>query len=286
MAAEGVTVRHQHRGRGGLPGRPADGRVRRRGAVRRRHQAPRPARWKGARLQGVHFAMEFLKGNTQRVLAGRSQEETRGGARCPTTRRHRRQGKDVIVIGGGDTGTDCVGTSIRQGCRSVVQFEIMDRPPEGRTTDQPLARVAQGAEDRLRPGGGHRPLRPRPAGVPCPDQAVRGRRAWPGEGAAHCPGGVGTGNGRTYPREIPGTEQVWPAQLVLSAMGFLGPEDSLLGQLGVVSGRALQCQGGPRRLRHQRGGRVRRRRHAPRPEPGGLGHQRGPRRRPRVRPAS
>jgi len=74
----------------------------------------------------VHFAMEFLTASTRALLNG-------GADHSPIHAR----GKDVIVIGGGDTGTDCVGTSLRQGCKSVTQIEIMARPPLERASDNP-----------------------------------------------------------------------------------------------------------------------------------------------------
>ena len=67
-------------------------------------------------------------------------------------------GKRVLVIGGGDTGNDCVGTAIRQGCASVVQLEMMPCPPDARAPGQRLARMAAGTQDRLRPAGGDRRL--------------------------------------------------------------------------------------------------------------------------------
>ena len=86
-------------------------------------------------------------------------------------RRRRRQrapiharGKDVVVIGGGDTGTDCVGTAMRHGCRSLVQIEILPKPPLGAGRRQPVAGVAQGLQDGLRPGGGRGAVRRRSRG--------------------------------------------------------------------------------------------------------------------------
>lgn len=83
-------------------------------------EAPRDLSVPGRELDGIHYAMEFLTQQNERV-AGRHVEEER--AILAT-------GKDVIVIGGGDTGSDCVGTSIRHGAKSVTQLEIMPRPPE------------------------------------------------------------------------------------------------------------------------------------------------------------
>ena len=79
---------------------------------------PRDLPVEGRDLRGVHFAMEFLTASTRALLNG-------GADHSPIHAR----GKDVVVIGGGDTGTDCVGTSLRQGCRSLTQIEILPRPP-------------------------------------------------------------------------------------------------------------------------------------------------------------
>jgi len=87
---------------------------------------PRDLNVKGRQLKGIHFAMDFLTANTKALLDGHSPEESLSAT-----------GKDVIVIGGGDTGTDCVATSIRQGCRSLVQFEILPQLASDRTADNP-----------------------------------------------------------------------------------------------------------------------------------------------------
>ncbi len=85
---------------------------------------PRDLPIPGRQAHGILFAMDFLTHNTQRLLDGTPLEIDAGG-------------KDVVVIGGGDTGTDCVGTALRQGCKSVVQLEIMPRPPQQRAADNP-----------------------------------------------------------------------------------------------------------------------------------------------------
>src|SRR5204862_1998896 len=87
---------------------------------------PRDLPIPGRELKGVHFAMEFLTANTKAVLDGH-----KNGSFIDAT------GKDVIVIGGGDTGTDCVGTSMRHGCKSLVQVEILPKPPLDRAKDNP-----------------------------------------------------------------------------------------------------------------------------------------------------
>src|SRR4051812_24634345 len=88
---------------------------------------PRDLPVEGRNLKGVHFAMEFLHANTKSLLDSRLTDGHYLSARD----------KDVVVIGGGDTGTDCVGTSLRHGCRSLVQLEILPMPPETRAPDNP-----------------------------------------------------------------------------------------------------------------------------------------------------
>ena len=81
----------------------------------------------GRELNGVHFAMEFLTANTKSLMDSGHADGNYISAKD----------KHVIVIGGGDTGTDCVGTAMRHGCRSLTQFEIMPRPPDERAQDNP-----------------------------------------------------------------------------------------------------------------------------------------------------
>src|SRR5215208_327147 len=87
---------------------------------------PRDLPIEGRNLKGVHFAMEFLTANTKAILNG-------GADHAPI----HAKGKDVVVIGGGDTGTDCVGTAMRHGCKSLVQIEILPKPPDERAADNP-----------------------------------------------------------------------------------------------------------------------------------------------------
>jgi glutamate synthase (NADPH/NADH) small chain len=88
---------------------------------------PRDLPVEGRSLKGVHFAMEFLLKNTKSLLDSRHEDGKYISAK----------GKDVIVIGGGDTGTDCVGTSMRHGCKSLTQFELLPKPPDARTPTIP-----------------------------------------------------------------------------------------------------------------------------------------------------
>jgi glutamate synthase (NADPH/NADH) small chain len=182
---------------------------------------PRDLPVEGRDLKGVHFAMEFLTANTRSLLDGR-----KNGKFISAT------GKDVIVIGGGDTGTDCVGTSLRQGCRSLVQIEILPRPPLERSADNPwpewpkIYRLDYGQEEAAAKFGG--------------DPRVYLTTASKFEGDEH--GRVKAvhtvqieweknDKGQFIPKPVPGSEKVLPAQLVLLAMGFLGPEQPLLDAL-------------------------------------------------------
>jgi glutamate synthase (NADPH/NADH) small chain len=180
----------------------------------------------GRGLKGIHFAMEFLHANTKSLLDSNHED----GSYLPAN------DKDVIVIGGGDTGTDCVGTALRHGCKSLVQFEILSKPPDDRAPDNPwpqwpkVYRLDYGQEEVAAVFGQD----PR-------TYSVMSKR-FLGDADGHVRGvetvqieWTGNDNGRPAPREIPGTEREWPAQMILLAMGFLGPEtDGLVSQLGVV----------------------------------------------------
>ncbi|HET7305270.1 MAG TPA: glutamate synthase subunit beta [Segeticoccus sp.] len=173
---------------------------------------PRDLPVPGRDLDGVVQAMDYLP-PANRAALGRPVE----GA--PTA-----AGKDVVVIGGGDTGADCVGTAHRQGARSVTSLEILARPGDERSPDQPwptypaVFRVASAHEE-----GGERVYAVSTTEV-VGDQ----------QGRVLCLRVVEVERGRDGFTPVPGTERELPAQLVLLAMGFVGPERSgLLDQLGV-----------------------------------------------------
>lgn len=184
---------------------------------------PRDLPIEGRQLKGVHFAMEFLHGNTYNVLEGQKNAPAITAA-----------GKDVVVIGGGDTGTDCVGTSMRHGCKSLVQLEIMPQPPMTRAGSNPwpewpkVYKMDYGQEEAAAVFGAD-PRR----------YLVTAKKFEAGDqGSLKAVHIVGIewqkdAQGRMAPREIPGTEKVLPAQLVLLAMGFLGPEETVLKGLQV-----------------------------------------------------
>jgi glutamate synthase (NADPH/NADH) small chain len=184
---------------------------------------PRDLPVDGRSLKGVHFAMEFLTASTKALLDG-------GPDASPIHAR----GKDVVVIGGGDTGTDCVGTSLRQGCRSLVQIEIMPRSPLERAADNPwpewpkVHKVDYGQEEAAARFG----VDPR-VYLTTVKKLVGDAQGSLKEIVTVQVKWERNAQGQTVPVEVPGTEQVRPAQLALLAMGFLGPEAPLLKDLGV-----------------------------------------------------
>ncbi len=177
----------------------------------------------GRQLKGVHFAMEFLTSNTRSLL-----DRHRNGNFISA------EGKDVIVIGGGDTGTDCVGTSLRQGCKSLVQIEILPRPPAERAADNPwpewpkVYRLDYGQEEAAARFGAD------------PRVYLTTAKKFIGDNEGRLKAVLTVEiqwerneKGQFIPKEVLGTEKVRPAQLVLLAMGFLGPEQPLLESLKV-----------------------------------------------------
>jgi glutamate synthase (NADPH/NADH) small chain len=199
---------------------------------------PRDLPIEGRGLQGVHFAMEFLHGNTKHLLDG-GLRVTGYGLRGAESRASEAPisaaGLDVIVIGGGDTGTDCVGTSLRHGCKSVTQFEILPQPPLERQADNPwpewpkVLRVDYGQEEALARFGAD----PRSYCITAKRFIGDDQGRLAAVETVEIEWVTGNNGSGLRPQEIPGTDKVWPAQLVLLAMGFLGPEDMLLSQLGV-----------------------------------------------------
>lgn len=195
---------------------------------------PRDLPIEGRNLKGVHFAMEFLQGNTRQLLDGADATPIPWEQRSGYGKFISAEGKDVIVIGGGDTGTDCVGTAMRHNCRSLVQLEILDRPPDERQADNPwpewpkVYKLDYGQEEYKALYGDD----PRTYTVTA-KQFVGDEQGQVKEIHTVKVEWVPGENGRLAPREIPGSEQVHPAQLVLLAMGFLGPEETVLTGLNV-----------------------------------------------------
>lgn len=179
----------------------------------------------GMNLKGVYNAMDFLKANTKSLLDFDRSDGNYISAK----------GKDVIIIGGGDTGTDCVGTAIRHGCSSVIQFEILPMPHASRQSDQnpwpewPIKlKVDYGQEEAIFLYGND------PRKYCLSAKTIKGNEkgevmeihtvevTW-----------IKDQTGRLIPKEIAGSDKVWKADLVLLAMGFIGPEDTIPEELGL-----------------------------------------------------
>jgi len=184
---------------------------------------PRDLPIEGRQLKGVHFAMEFLHRNTKSLLDG-----------SPSADFISAKDKDVVIIGGGDTGTDCVGTSMRHGCKSLLQVEILPKPPGQRAADNPwpewpkVYKMDYGQEEAAARFGDDPRIYLTTAKKFDSDENGNVK-------AIHLVQIEWKKNdkGQFFPQEIPGTERVHPTQLVLLAMGFLGPEQPILEQLGV-----------------------------------------------------
>lgn len=179
----------------------------------------------GSGLKGVHQAMEFLKSNTKSLLDSNLTDGNYISAK----------GKDVIVIGGGDTGTDCVGTAIRHGAKSVCQFEILSEPSAQREeTSNPWPewpkklKVDYGQEEAIFLTGKD----PRNYLIST-KKFVGNEKGEVTELHTVQVEWVRDEKGRFVPKEVPGSEKVWKADLVLLAMGFLGPEDAIAGELKI-----------------------------------------------------
>ena len=180
---------------------------------------PRDLPIDGREFTGVHFAMDFLSANTKSLLDSDLQDGNHISAK----------GKDVIVIGGGDTGTDCIGTSLRHGCKSLVNFELFPKPPESRDPNNPwptwpkIFRVDYGHEEATEVQGED----PRVYSVS--SLCFLGNEQ--GELTGVRTVEVEMRDGKF--ENVPGSEKDWPADLVFLAMGFLGPEHTASDALGL-----------------------------------------------------
>jgi len=205
---------------------------------------PRDLRLPNRDADGIHFAMEFLQANTKSLLDSELQDGSYISAK----------GKDVIVIGGGDTGNDCIGTSMRHGAKSVTNFELLPKPPASRAPDNPwpqwprIFRTDYGhtevaahfgsdpreycistkefvLDDEGKLKGlntGTRWIFDRGTIVNGHSSAVVVRVEWTKDSA-----------GRWKMEEVPGSAKFFPAELVFLALGFLGPENPVIKALGV-----------------------------------------------------
>ena len=183
-------------------------------------EKPRDLTIPGRELKGIHFAMEFLPQQNRR-MAGETIPEEEGITA---------EGKSVVILGGGDTGSDCLGTSLRQGAKIVHQFELLPRPPETRSPSTPwpgwplVLRSSTSHEE-----GGHR------------EWSVLTKK-FSGDDLGHVrkihtvkvESGPPDGAGRRPMLEVPGTESEIECDLVLLAMGFVHPtHEGMVSELGL-----------------------------------------------------
>jgi glutamate synthase (NADPH/NADH) small chain len=168
--------------------------------------------------------MEFLTVNTKSLLDSNLEDGNYISAKD----------KNVIVLGGGDTGTDCVATTMRHGCKSLLQFEILPTPPLERAPDNPWPQwpkvytLSYGQEEAMAVFGED----------PRKYQVLTTKFVGDENGNVKELRTVKIewhqgDNGRPSFKEVPGSEEVWPADLVFLALGFLGPEDTVLDQLNI-----------------------------------------------------
>lgn len=175
-------------------------------------------------LNGIHFAMEFLTANTKSLL----DSDLIDGRHISAA------GKDVIVIGGGDTGTDCIGTAMRHGCKSLVNFELLPRPPQARAEDNPWPQWPR----IFRVDYGHAEVTAKFGNDPREYSILSKEFVNDGNGNV---AGIETvqvdwqkdESGKWQMSEVAGSEKTYAADLVLLAMGFMGPEKYATGLLGV-----------------------------------------------------
>jgi glutamate synthase (NADPH/NADH) small chain len=178
---------------------------------------------KGSDLRGVYTAIKFLSSSAKRMFGNAARDEAAIDAK----------GRKVVVVGGGDTGTDCVATAIRQKAASVAQLEILPEPPESRAEGNPwplrprTRRADYGIEEAKELFGGD------PRRYLTTVSEIKGEKGrvssvvtvkveWVSSGAS---------GGRLEPTPVGGTEAELPADMVITAMGFTGPERALIDQL-------------------------------------------------------
>lgn len=185
---------------------------------------PRELPIPGRDLKGVHMAMDFLTANTKSFLDSGLEDGHYISAKD----------KNVIVIGGGDTGTDCIGTSIRHGCKSLVNFEIGNRPPGSRTEDNPwpqwprIFRVDYGHAEAAAVFGED----PREFAIETIEFVGNDQGELTGLKTTNIDWSKPVEGGPPFSR-VEGSERIFEADLVLLAMGFVGPENVLSEQFGL-----------------------------------------------------
>ena len=185
---------------------------------------PRDLKLPNRDVDGIHFAMDFLQPNTKSLLDSEHGDEAFISAR----------GKDVIVIGGGDTGNDCIGTSVRHGAKSVTNFELLPEPPAQRAQNNPWPQFARVKKTDY----GHSEVMANFGGKDPRQYCISTKRfVLDDEGKLQ---GLDTVlvewtevGGKWNMEEVKGSEKFYPAQLVLLALGFLGPQNECIKALEV-----------------------------------------------------
>lgn len=184
---------------------------------------PRDLKVTGRDLKGVHFAVDFLSKNTKSLLDSNLEDNNYISAKD----------KNVIVIGGGDTGTDCVATSLRHGCKSLVQFEIMQKPATTRGDENPwpqwpkILNTDYGQEEFIEKYGED------PRMYCTTVKTLVGDNGILKEAITVDVEWVKNEKGYVIPKEIEGTEKSWKADLILLAMGFVGTEEYNINSFGL-----------------------------------------------------
>ncbi|KAL5999002.1 glutamate synthase [NADH] [Asimina triloba] len=186
---------------------------------------PRDLSVPGRELSGIHFAMEFLHANTKSLLDSNLQDGKYISAK----------GKKVVVIGGGDTGTDCIGTAIRHGCTNLVNLELLPKPPEKRAPGNPWPQWPR----IFRVDYGHQEVAAKMGKDPRSYEVLTKRFVGDENGAVKGLEVVRVhwekdASGKFQLQEVEGSEEFIDADLVLLAMGFLGPEPTVAEKLGVA----------------------------------------------------
>ncbi len=185
---------------------------------------PRDLPIPGRELKGIHFAMEYLLKNTKSLLDSGLNDGNYISAKD----------KNVVVIGGGDTGTDCIGTSMRHGCKSLVNFELLPEPPEHRAPGNPWPEWPR----IFRVDYGHAEVKAKFGADPRQYCVLSKEFVDNGDGGVAAIRTVRVDwkkddSGRFQMEERPGSEEEFKADLVFLAMGFLGPEQTLVPALGL-----------------------------------------------------
>ncbi|KAF1002529.1 hypothetical protein AG4045_012301 [Apium graveolens] len=183
---------------------------------------PRDLPIPGRSLSGVHFAMEFLHANTKSLLDSNLEDGNYISAK----------GKKVVVIGGGDTGTDCIGTSIRHGCTNIVNLELLPEPPRTRAPGNPWPQWPR----IFRVDYGHQEAATKFGKDPRSYEVLTKRFIGDENGVVKALELVRVqwekdASGKFQFKEVEGSEEIIEADLVLLAMGFLGPESTIADKL-------------------------------------------------------